>query len=186
MKIFSSLSLCLLAVGMCAACSSKPKTEAADDGLHMVVKTDTPRLAPERMPLSDVTHHIQYGGRAYEARVFRTADETLPVVKNEEGQEFIDNCIRLRVSTAGRIVLNRSFTKDDFASLLDARFLQHCLLEGLVYDTVSTGGLIFAASVSYPQSDLYVPIRLVVSFDGKVRMQRIDMLEDDSRLPAEP
>ena len=74
----------------------------------------------------------------------------------------------------------------DFASLVEDRLLKHSLLEGLVYDTVSTGGLVFAASVSYPQSDLYVPIRLVVTFDGKVSMQRIDQLEDDSSLPAEP
>lgn len=186
MKIFSSLFLSLSAVCMLTACSSKPKTETAGGGLHVVMKTDEPRLAPERMPMSDVTHHIRFGGREYEAHVFRTADETLPVVKNQEGQEFIDNCVRLRVSTGNRIILNRSFTKDDFASLVEDRLLKHSLLEGLVYDTVSTGGLVFAASVSYPQSDLYVPIRLVVTFDGKVSMQRIDQLEDDSSLPAEP
>ena len=97
MKIFSSLFLSLSAVCMLTACSSKPKTETAGGGLHVVMKTDEPRLAPERMPMSDVTHRIRFGGREYEARVFRTADETLPVVKNQEGQEFIDNCVRLRV-----------------------------------------------------------------------------------------
>lgn len=178
MKIFSRLSVCLFIIWMCTGCSFKPKTEDGGGELHVVTKTDSPQLSPERMSMSDVTNRIYFHGQEYEARVFRVADETLPMVKNEEGQTFIDNSINLRVSTEGRVVLNRSFTKNDFSSLVDARFLKYSLLEGLVYDTVSAQGLIFAASVSYPQSDLYVPIRLVVTFDGKVSMERTDMLEE--------
>ena len=29
-------------------------------------------------------------------------------------------------------------------------------------------GIIYAASICYPQSDLYVPLRLTVSADGKI------------------
>ncbi len=185
MKIYSYLFVCLLALCTCAACSSKQKGGEADDGLHVVMKADVPPLSRERMPLSDVTSHVRFGGKEYEVCVFRSADETLPVVKDEAGQEFVDNCVRLRVSTGERIVLNRTFTKDDFASFMDARFLKHSLLEGIVYDTVSARGLVFAASVSYPQSDLYVPVRLVVSFDGKVSMERSDLLEEGGEFPGE-
>lgn len=185
MRISSCLPVCFFAVCLCAACSSKPKAEGAGEGLHVVTKTEQPRLVPERMPLSDVTNHVHFGGKDYETRVFRSADETLPRVKDQDGQEFIDNRIRLRVSTGGRILLDRSFTKADFATLVEARMLEHSLLEGMVYDTVSARGLIFAASVSYPQSDLYVPIRLFVAPDGRVMMERSDLLEEDGAPSAD-
>ena len=51
------------------------------------------------------------------------------------------------------------------------------LLEGIVYDTVTAQGMVFAASVSYPQSDLYVPIRLTFTAGGHVSMETEDLLE---------
>jgi MinD superfamily P-loop ATPase len=35
-----------------------------------------------------------------------------------------------------------------------------------------------AASICYPQSDLYVPLRLTVSADGKISMAKEELLEE--------
>ena len=39
-------------------------------------------------------------------------------------------------------------------------------------------GIIYAASICYPQSDLYVPLRLTVSADGKISMAKEELLEE--------
>ncbi|MEO5097471.1 DUF4738 domain-containing protein, partial [Bacteroides thetaiotaomicron] len=40
-------------------------------------------------------------------------------------------------------------------------------------------GIVYAASVCYPQTDLYVPLSITVTADGKMSIKKVDMLEDD-------
>ena len=115
--------------------------------------------------------------RSLKVQVFRTPDETLPRVKDEAGNEYVDNRVNLRIISQGKTLVERSLTKASFASVVDQRFLQHAIFEGLVYDTVTSRGVVFAASVSYPQSDLYVPIRLTFTAGGHVSMETEDLLE---------
>ena len=56
--------------------------------------------------------------------------------------------------------------------------MKYSILEGLVYDKTTPQGIIYAASVCYPQSDLYVPLRLTVSADGKISMAKEELLEE--------
>ena len=74
--------------------------------------------------------------------------------------------------------MDNVFSKESFASLVDARFLKYAILEGLVYDKTTPQGIIYAASICYPQSDLYVPLRLTVSADGKISMAKEELLEE--------
>ena len=47
-----------------------------------------------------------------------------------------------------------------------------------LYDKTTPQGIIYAASICYPQTDLYVPLRLTVSADGKISMAKEELLED--------
>ena len=102
--------------------------------------------------MSDVTTHFQFRGKPCEAQVFRTPDETLPRVKDEEGNEYVDNRITLRITSQGKTLVDRTFTKDNFASVVEQRFLQHSIFEGLVYDTdvkiTDTAGRVIATGRS--------------------------------------
>lgn len=134
---------------------------------------------PERMQTSNVTEQFTLKDNSYQSTVVRTPDESLPLVTNAEGNKFVDNRITLRIITQGRTLVNRAFTKQDFASLLNARFLKYAILEGLVFDQVTESGLIrYAASVAYPQSDLYVPIRITVTPAGQLTIEREEMMDD--------
>ena len=93
-------------------------------------------------------------------------------------EKFVDNRITLRITCGGKQVVDKVFTKDNFASLVDAKFMKYSILEGLVYDKTTPQGIIYAASVCYPQSDLYVPLRLTVSADGKISMAKEELLEE--------
>lgn len=46
------------------------------------------------------------------------------------------------------------------------------ILEGIVYDKTTPEGIVYAASICYPQTDLYVPISITISPDGKISMKK--------------
>ncbi|TCO96054.1 uncharacterized protein DUF4738 [Bacteroides heparinolyticus] len=159
-----------------AACSSQDKNKKED--LQTLQQNSTEVSAPQRMQVSDIKTAFTYKGKEYQSSVLRIPDETLPIVKNEQGEKFVDNRITLRISCEGKQLVDKAFTKESFASLIDAEFMKNSILEGLVYDKTTPEGMIYAASICYPQSDLYVPIRLVVTTDGKISMTKEELMED--------
>ena len=128
---------------------------------------------------SVLARHIKFKGRDYHSLVSRTPDESLPHVSNEMGDTYVDNKIVLRITRGSENVLNKTFTKNDFSSVVDAKFLSKSILEGIVYDKTTPEGIVYAASVCYPQTDLYVPLSITVTADGKMSIKKVDMLEDD-------
>mgnify|MGYP000234762485 CR=1 FL=1 len=97
----------------------------------------------------------------------RTPDENLPHVTNELGDTYVDNKIVLHLTRGNETVLNKTFTKNDFSSVVDANFLSKSILEGIVYDKTTPQGIVYAASVCYPQTDLYMPLSITITADGK-------------------
>lgn len=120
-----------------------------------------------------------FGGAEYRYEVKRTPSRELPLVKDEQGNKFVDNVISLRILKNGQQILVKQFTKKDFSSLVEASFLNNSILEGLVFDQVVNGTLRFAASVCYPQTDLYVPFSVTVLTDGKLRIEKGSVLDED-------
>ena len=159
-----------------SACSSQNKKEK--DDAQALMQDSVKAAGPQRMQVSDVKATFNYQGKEYQSSVLRQPDESLPIVKNEQGEKFIDNRITLRLTCGGKQIVDRVFTKENFASLVDAKFMQYAILEGLVYDQTTPQGIIYAASVCYPQSDLYVPIRLTITSDGKISMAKEELMED--------
>lgn len=134
--------------------------------------------SPRRMVVSDEKDDILHKGKRYESRVVRKPDLTLPVVENDEGVRYHDNCISLQVTSAGKVLLERKFTKKDFASLIEPSLMKKGILEGLVYVQTCDEGLRFAASVGYPDTDLYQPIRIIVTPSGKLSMSVEEEMEE--------
>ena len=66
--------------------------------------------------------------------VSRAPDENLPHVANEMGDTYVDNKIVLRLTRGSEKVFDKTFTKNDFSSVVDAKFLSNSVLEGIVYD----------------------------------------------------
>ena len=168
--------LACISVIFLSACSSQNKKEKED--AQALMQDSVKAAGPQRMQVSDVKATFTYQGKEYQSSVLRQPDENLPIVKNEQGEKFIDNRITLRLTCGGKQIVDRVFTKENFASLVDAKFMQYAILEGLVYDQTTPQGIIYAASVCYPQSDLYVPIRLTITSDGKISMAKEELMED--------
>ncbi len=168
--------LACVSVIFLSACSSQNKKEK--DDAQALMQDSLKAAGPQRMQVSDIKATFKYQGKEYQSSVLRRPDESLPIVKNEQGEKFVDNRITLRLTCGGKQIVDKVFTKESFTSLVDAKFMQYAILEGLVYDQTTPQGIIYAASVCYPQSDLYVPIRLTIASDGKISMAREEFMED--------
>ena len=167
--------LTLSLVGLITASCGKKKQH--DD--IIVQETETPQpQAPIRMQDYKDVKDIQWLGKQYQIEVTRTADDSLKMVKDETGQQFVDNRITLRViRTDGSIFCTKTFTKSAFDGCLDDDYRKTGILEGFVFDKAEGNQLYFAASVCHPQTDEYIPMVVTVSNFGDVGVAKDQQME---------
>lgn len=113
----------------------------------------------------------------YTYDIVREVSDTLPTVKGDENVQFADNYIRLRVNGDGKEIFNKVFTKQLFAGHLDKEFLSHSILEGMAFDCVRPEGLRFSVSISYPETDIYMPFSVLVAPDGSYQITKEEILD---------
>jgi hypothetical protein len=84
----------------------------------IVQQTETPKpQSPIRMQDYKDVKDVQWLGKQYQVEVSRTADDSLRMVKDENGQKFVDNRITLKVIRAdGSEFCSKSFTKANASS----------------------------------------------------------------------
>lgn len=169
------LWICLASL-LLSACHSSQKDSQNTSATSL--EDSIAKAGPQRMQVSDIKTTITYQGKEYLSAVRRQPDESLPIVKNEQGEKFVDNRISLRLTCNGQVVVSKVFTKETFASLVDAQFLKNSILEGLVFDKTAPEGILYAASICYPQTDLYIPLRITVTADGQVSLAKEELMEE--------
>ena len=145
----------------------------------IVQETETPQpQAPIRMQDYKDVKDVQWLGKQYQVEVTRTASDSLAMVKDETGQEFVDNRIVLKViRTDGSIFCTKTFTKSAFNACLDDDYRKTGILEGFVFDKAEGNQLFFAASVCHPQTDEYIPMVVTVSNFGEVGIAKDQQME---------
>lgn len=175
MKRFIYLLLLPLIVAV-AACGSKSGNQK--DKIQVLMQDSTDAHGLQRMQASKSETDIPFKGKEYHSTISRTPDEDLPHVLSEMGDTYVDNKIVLRITRGSEQVFNMTFTKNNFASLVEERFLAKSILEGIVYNKTTPQGIVYAASVCYPQTDLYVPVSITITPDGRMSMEKVEALED--------
>ena len=167
--------LTLSIVGLITVSCGKKKQH--DD--IIVQETETPQpQAPIRMQDDKDIKDIQWLDKQYQIEVTRTADDSLKMVKDETGQQFVDNRITLRIiRTDGSIFCTKTFTKSAFDGCLDDDYRKTGILEGFVFDKAEGNQLFFAASVCHPQTDEYIPMVVTVSNFGEVGIAKDQQME---------
>ena len=145
----------------------------------IVQETEVPQpQAPIRMQDYKDVKDVQWLGKQYQVEVSRTACDFRAMVKDESGQEFVDNRIVLKViRTDGSIFCTKTFTKSAFNTCLDDDYRKTGILEGFVFDKAEGNQLIFAASVCHPQTDEYIPMVVTVSNFGEVGIAKDQQME---------
>lgn len=171
----NKIIIALIAVPLLLASCAKKKQ--SNDIIVQNVETPKPQ-APIRMQDYRQTTDVQWLGKQYQVEVARTASDSLAMVKDEIGQKFVDNRITLKVIRQdGTVFCTKTFTKAAFASCLDDDYRKTGILEGFVFDRAEGNQLFFAASVSHPQTDEYIPIVVTLSNFGEVGVSRDDTIE---------
>ena len=174
-KMNKNLILALIAVPcLLASCGQKKQHDDI-----IVQHTEAPKpQAPIRMQDYKDVKDVQWLGKEYQVEVSRTADDSLRMVKDENGQKFVDNRIILKViRTDGSVFCTKTFTKAAFDGCLDDDYRKTGILEGFVFDKAEGNQLFFAASVCHPQTDEYIPLIVTVSNFGEVGISRDQDLE---------
>ena len=124
---------------------------------------------------------IFYKGHVYQYNIVRESDSTLSLIRDTETQNvYMDNHIELTVLRNGESFYSKVFTKNDFVNFLDTGFRTNGLLEGFVFDETTEDGLRFATSISYPQSDMYIPLTVTVKTNGSIVIAKENLIETES------
>ena len=167
--------LALTFVGLLATSCGKKKQH--DD--IIVQETEAPQpQAPIRMQDYKDVKDVQWLGKQYQIEVSRTACDSLAMVKDETGQQFVDNRIVLKVIRQdGSVFCTKTFTKSAFNACLDDDYRKTGILEGFVFDKVEGNHLFFAASVCHPQTDEYIPMVVTLSNFAEVGISKDQQME---------
>ena len=167
-KTTIAMCIAIAAIGM-SACSEKKKSD------NIITRKEVKKApsAPIRMQEYNQTTETSLGGSEMTCFVHRIPDDSLAKVKDETGQAYFDNAIELKITRGdGSVFFQKRFTKASFNSFLDDDYRRTGILEGLVFDKTEGGMLRFAASVSHPNTDEYIPILVKIDRKGNMSMER--------------
>ena len=170
----------LMALLILMACHEKKQP------YNIIVKKEkaAPPAKPQAIGDYHKTDHVTCQGKAYTIQIDLKADTSLPLI-SEGAYDYYDNRAMLTITGSdGSEVVKRELTKDFFAPYIDASYLKHSALTGIVYDRTEGGRLVFAASVGSPDksSDDYVPLVMKISPTGAISVSKSAHIDtgDDS------
>ena len=173
-KLIYLLGLTMLMV--IVACSGTAEKKQRDISVLNQDSTDAHGL--QRMTARKSEIDIKYKGKEYHSFISRTPNDSLPREVSQMGNTYVDNQIVLRLTRGNERIFSRTFTKKQFASLIGEDFMAKSILEGIAYDKTTPEGFVYAASICYPQTDLYVPVSITISTEGKISMKKEELLEE--------
>lgn len=169
--------MALVACVLLSACGEKKKSD------NIIAPRVVEAVPQEPVKMQEYTDErsVDWLGKSYHVAIHRHASDSLPMVKDETGQEFVDNVFSLVVSRAdGSIFFNRKFTKKDVVNYIDENYRKSGVFEGLVFDRAEGDDLILAASVGLPQTDEYIPLVIRLSRMGQISIQRDTQMDTSS------
>ena len=178
------VALCLLLV----ACSGKNKG-SDNEALLLRIPTHNESLAQQPESANDsglqaltatsATRRVSTpDGQEWLVSIERRPNHSLPTVKGYDGKTYADNDLTLTVERGGKVVVNRrTWTKQQFAHLLDSGDPAPYQLEGMAVDDDATAqspdgrSLVLVASMGIPETDIFVPIRILIAPNGHIDME---------------
>lgn len=159
-----------------AACGNKENQKSESDlGSENVADT-----AHEIQKMRDYEYgaDVVWDGTTYHYHITRKVEDSLDVVTDDTGSRYADNYIVLEVQRSGQSFFKQTFRKQRFTEFLNDDFRKHAILEGMAFDRVDEQGLRFSVSVSYPMSDMYIPLLITVTKEGTYTVQRDPVLDN--------
>ena len=173
--------MALLLTAVLSGCGEQKKDTKEEEKRIFQIESVDEKSGLQRMQVSRVNQEITCKGKKYRLSVERTPADDLPKVKSDRGL-FADNRISVKITRSdGSTLFTRTFTKTDFASYLPESYLKRSVLEGIVFDDVTTAEkneITLAGSVSYPMTDLYIPFKIAIDSNGKMTIRKDEDMGD--------
>lgn len=159
------------------------KTSETVNGYTIIAKPSPALKTGKENRLSPLRDEqtVRLMGKNYRSVLTRQADPDLGSVVLSDGTVQIDNRIHLTLTDeSGRKLLDRDFTKATFSDFMSGTFSSHAILEGMLLDREASddNSIVYVLSVSDPQSDDNIPVRVVVLPSGQVRMEKADLMDN--------
>lgn len=166
----------LLAAGLMLLSSCKEKKSPNGEIITTDYKMPEPQ-APIKMAEEHTENVVKWGDKDYTVKIVRTPIDSLAMVSNEYGQEFVDNAIHVTITrTDGSTFFNRTFTKSSFTSCISEDYRRDALLTDIRFYETDDNALTLIACVNYPQAmdDEACILELSISRDGNYHARRND------------
>ncbi|MEG1579724.1 MAG: DUF4738 domain-containing protein [Bacteroidaceae bacterium] len=184
LSLFLSVVSCLV-LGACGK-DPKPSSELANAQPQGLEQSSIKGV----QQMQAMAHHdtTTWKGSLYRYAIDRKPDTTLPLVTDDGGARYADNRVEIIVNDAqGGVFFRHTFTKAEFEPYLSNDFRSYGVLEGMAFDVdrISDTALHFAASICYPQTDLFVAFDVSVSATGKMIITKSTSYSDAAPVPSE-
>ena len=161
-----------MAAGLVLAMSGCGSKKKSDQIITQRVVKKAPQQ-PVKMQEYNDERDVPWIGKSYHVAINRMPSDSLPMVKDETGQKFVDNIFTLTVSREdGSVFFSRQFTKAFFTNYITDVYRKEGILEGIVFDKADGDWLKFAASVGLPQTDEYIPLVIRLSRMGELTVSQ--------------
>ena len=170
---------------MLTACNGGQKTAAPE----RVVETEDSVTGIISLRELHRTDSLSVAGQTYTYQYDFVPTDSLPVVRNPQGDDYHDNKVTLVVRQGARTIVQRTFTKHDFSELVPQEFMQTSALVGFTYNYTKLddhSALYFIATVGDPDetADMAFPIQLKVTPQGSVSMEKATGLDTEPINPG--
>jgi len=176
----------LVAVGAIVLMACKEKKQS-DDILVGRQEVEAPKpKGPIAMQDYSDSKTIEWLGSSYTIIISRNVSDDLPMVTDEDGQQYKDNFISLRITRQdGSVFFSQDYTKEMFQSYLSDSYVKGGVLEAMIFDGVQGAELRFAVSVCKPDSDdEFIPLVLTVNSQRGISIRR-DTAIDTTGMPTD-
>ena len=104
-----------------------------------------------------------------------TSDRVIKSTYNENGIEvdnaYLDNVASLSISNQGKLVYMHDFRKQEFASLIDKKFLEKSILRKFEFNHTDEKALYFDAIIGIPDASTSYVIAIRITTDGNLSMK---------------
>lgn len=172
---------CLAVLTLATGCKEK---QPKDNDIIIPAPKKEVKKGPKQMTQTRQEVSKDWLGNTYDITILRMVDKTLPLVKDETGQEYYDNRITVEIKRAdGSMFFSHEYLKGEFESRLSSSDkIPTIAMLGVVFDKIDNDRLVFAASIGSPDalSDEYVPFTLTIDRNGSVTIKQDTNVDIDN------
>ena len=178
-----SYPLLIIAVVMLTFVTSCGKKDNNNDIIIEPVAEKKAAPGIQEMEPINFEETIDWQGSTYTIKIERSADKNLNKTADDAGNTYYDNRINVKILRGdGSSFFNKSFTKSDFAKILDADKQKKGALLGLMFYKTDGDKIIFEGSVGSPDalSEDFIPFTLIVNRQGNINISRSTIIDTSS------